>query len=124
MKDNFTHKANPYTTKTPYEVYLTKTGDCNDFATFGLFIANYHEITTYNIIISYENTSVKHSIAIYDEGNTYSFSDNMYFYEGFSDFKEIVISDSITIKQINGYIWSSYIVYDYNMNLISSGFNI
>jgi hypothetical protein len=128
LSENITPKANKYTSVTPYELYINKFGDCNDFATFGMFCANYHGYNTYEIIIYFLNSSLKHAIAVYEEYGGYTFSDiNYYRDDPFNSFLDIVNADIEHLNSFfideNHYKWNSYKVYDYNMNIIEEGFN-
>lgn len=119
MIDNFTYKENTSYNPNPYELWLIQEGDCNDFATFGIFIANYNGYETYQIRIFYPNDFNKHLIAVYKE-NKYSFSDNqIYFIAIYNTFLEIVEYDCY----LQNKVWSNYTVYDYEMNLIEQGTN-
>jgi len=106
MKENF-EPENHDVTLTPYQLYLTRKGDCDDLAHFGRFIANYHGYETYLVLMHFD---VWHAIAIYKEGNCYTFSDNQLYskqcYNSFADILQIY----------NG--WSKYIVYDYWNNVV------
>ena len=113
MNINFIYKENSYT-QSPYELWLDKIGDCNDFATFGIFIADCHNYETYMIRIFYSDTSIKHAIAVYveDEGLSYTgnrryYNDNCFY---FGTFREIVDWDSDHITLLN---WRKYEVHDY-----------
>jgi len=103
MTDNFETEEHPCITLNPYRLYLTKKGDCNDFSTFAIFIAHHHGYETYLVLMQFD---VWHAIAIYKEGNCYTFSDNQTYYSDqcYTSF------DNIT-QIYNGY--SKYIVYDY-----------
>jgi len=39
MLENFTYEAHNFYAPDPYTLWKTKKGDCNDFSTFGVFIA-------------------------------------------------------------------------------------
>jgi len=116
MIENFTYRANPISAISPYTLYKTKLGDCNDFATFATFIANYHNYETYQLGIYYKN--FKHRIAIYREGN-YSITNNQYYSFGYDTFLEIVEYDS----NLRDIIWSKFTVYDYDNNIVETGYN-
>ena len=119
MTDNFKSEEHPYITLTPYQLYITRKGDCNDFSTFSVFIANYHGYETYQIKISFENTADKHMLAVYKE-NKYSFSDcEIYCSARYDTFLEIIKYDCYLRDEI----WSSYAVYDYDMNIIEQKTN-
>jgi len=92
---------------TPYQLYKTKKGDCDDLAIFGIFIANYHGYKTYHITIVLEN-GMGHYLAVYVENNKYNYSNNLnYCPVNVSTFKEII---SHSFKHD---IWKTYTVYDY-----------
>ena len=114
MTDNFIPEAHLFYTVNPYELYKTKKADCNDTATFAQFVANYHGYTTYKIVITLKDTSLKHALAVYEEEKGYTFSSwGAYFdYETLQDtFRDIV-------DLYYNYNWSKYIVYDYWNNVV------
>ncbi len=111
MIDNFTYEFHDTYALNPYELYKLGRGDCNEFVTFGTFIAHYHGYITYELGIFYKN--FKHRIAVYDKSN-YSITNNQYYYSGFNTFKEIVEFDS----NLRNKVWSKYIVYDYWNNIV------
>lgn len=119
MIKNFTYEAHRFYAPDPYILWKIGKGDCNDFATFGVFIANYHGYETYQIEIFYKGTLKKHYIAIYNEGIWLSTTDNQYYYFGFDNFEESV--DYVCYIRFK--TWTKYIVYDYNMNIIERGYN-
>jgi len=112
MLENFTYEFHDLYILDPYSLWKLKKGDCNDFVTFGTFIADYHGYTTYQLGIYYKN--FKHRIAIYLENNYYSITNNQYYYSDFYTFREIVDFDSES-RNID---WLKYEVYDYSNNLI------
>ncbi len=117
MLDNFESEPHPYITLTPYQLYLTRKGDCDDFSTFAVFIANYHGYETYQIKILFASWvygyPVYHLMPIFKENNYYTFAENQfYFGQGYDSFRTIM-------EKYNG--WISYTVYDYNMNIIEQG---
>jgi len=103
MVENFTYKLSPFIAKTPYELWKIGEGDCNDFSTWGVFIADYHGYETWQVEIHLKNTLMTHFIAVYNEGS-YSFTDNQYYYSGYNTFEEIVIESCKNI----GYELSYY----------------
>lgn len=119
MADNFTSEQHDYPL-TPYQLYITKKGDCDDFAAFARFIANYHGIETYQILILYPEPiyyiTCWHAIAVYREGNYFTVSENQWYWDWvrFNNFGSIM-------NVFNG--WSKYIVYDYWNNIIEIGYN-
>lgn len=108
MLDNFIYEIHDFTAQSPYELFLSKKGDCDEFSVFGIFIADYHDYITYQIKI-FDNTLFTHYVAVYDENIWYSITDCQDYYFGFDNFLEIVnyVCD-IRLK-----IWTKYIVYDY-----------
>jgi len=128
MKENFVYEAHAIYAPNPYTLWEIKKGDCNDFATFGVFVANYHGYETYLIKILYDNTFKKHWIAVYvEEEDKMSFTDNQYYslYFGktyFNTFKEIVEFD--VMLRITGWPeWSKYIVYYYDGHIKEVEYN-
>jgi len=114
MKDNFTYEFHDSYTLNPYILWQFQKGDCNDLSIFATFIANYHGYETYQVKIYWQDIKIKHRLAVYREIK-YSFSDNcLYFFPIYDNFLEIVNYDSF----IQNKVWSKYIVYDYDMNII------
>ena len=118
MTSNFTYKYYAFYTPNPYILWQIKEGDCNDFSTFGIFIANYHRYTTYQLRLYYKY--LKHRIAIYKENNYYSITNNQYYSSDFNSFEQIVKVDSISRNRV----WLKYTVYDYDMNIIERRINL
>lgn len=116
MVENFIYEFHDLYALDPYTLWKVKKGDCNEFVTFGTYIANYHGYTTYQLGIFYKN--LKHRIAIYKENN-YSIINNQYYHSDFNTFEEIVGFDSDSRDKI----WSKYIVYDYWNDIIETGYN-
>ena len=116
MKDNFTYKPSVSYNLDPYQLWLTKKGDCNDFCSFAIFIANYHNYVTYQIHIYFKKTFIKHVLAVYLENNQYTYSNNKAYYPLYvSSFDEII---SHYFNFPIEYELDYYKVFDYNMNLI------
>jgi len=116
MQGNFTYELHPFKAVDPYNLWITGKGDCNDFSTFGTFMANYHGYKTYQIKMYLQNTLYIHFLGVYVEGN-YSFTSNQYYYCDFNTFREIVEENCKHIA----YECKSYKVYDYENNLIEVG---
>jgi len=117
MVENFEYEYQSLKALNPYQLWKTKKGDCNDFATFATFIANYHDYETYQIEIKLKNSLYTHWLAVYMEGD-YSFTDNQFYFYGYETFREIVeksCQDNIC------YEWTSYKVFDYGMKVIERG---
>jgi hypothetical protein len=114
MLDNFESEEHPYISLTPYQLYITKKGDCNDFATFAIYIAHFHGYETYQILMLFPKPiypiDTWHAIPIFKEGNYYTFSENQwYFNQCHNSFADIM-------QIYNG--WTIYKVYDYDMNIV------
>ena len=116
MLYNFTFEPHAGIPLTPYQLYILRKGDCDDFSNFAVFVANYHGYETYQIAISYENICYNHCLAIYKEDGKYNFSDNQtYIFVETINFREIVDRYNFPSRDV---IWLQYIVYDYNMNIV------
>jgi len=117
MKENFTYKTHLIYAPDPYTFWKLKEGDCNDFANFASFVANYHGYETWQVHIYFNEPSF-HIIVIYKESNGYSFSSNQFHYPKddvyYNNFRECVDRDFLYRSKD----WSFYKVYDYENNLI------
>lgn len=125
MKEDFTYQKYAFYAPSPYRLWLTKNGDCNDFATFGVFVANYHNYETYQIQIFWKDVIYRHWIAVYAEDEGLSFSDSQCYSFCFSKtyfktFDEIVKFDC---EYHTDHKIKKYKVYDYDMNIIETGYN-
>jgi len=124
MLDKFTYQKHTFYAPSPYQLWLTKNGDCNDFATFGIFVADYHGYETYQIEIFYKGTSGGHLIAVYvEEEDKMSFTDNQYYFNyyghWFNTFREIVEFDC---KYFPNKELKKYTVKDYENNIVEEGY--
>ena len=115
MLENFTYEIHDFTAQTPYQLYLSKKGDCDEFAAFGVFTANYHGYETWQIQI-FDNTMFSHYVAVYNEDIWLSITDNQEYYFGFSNFEEAVDY----VCYIRNKMWTKYVVYDYDMNIVET----
>jgi len=107
MNDNFIPIEYNENVFDPYTMWQVKTGDCNDYASFAIFCANYHNYETYQIWLIFPDFS--HIIAVYKIDNGYLVSDWDYLHEKvYNSFSEIM----------QFFYCKNYIVYDYNMNII------
>lgn len=119
MQDNFEYEPHAIYAPDPYTLWKTKRGDCNDFSTFAVFVANYHGIKAYQMFIYFKNNLFNHAIAVYEENGKYDYSNNKAYYPiQVSTFKEVVehylsFSDEYELK--------NYEVYDYEMNIVNVG---
>lgn len=118
MLRNFTYEAHDFYAPDPYTLWKTGLGDCNDFACFGVFVADYHGYETF-IIHIFDGSFYSHYVAIYNEYIYYSITNSRYYYFGFNDFREIVNY----VCDISNRRWSKYIIYDYWNNEIETGYN-
>lgn len=125
MLDNFETEEHPYNTLTPYQLYENKAGDCSDFSLFAVFIANYHGYETYQILVIFYHHvfgyAMGHTIGVFKEEGSYSISEGKYYIGGFGRYRE-------TFKGIIDFNypedwWKSYTVYDYDMNVVETGYN-
>jgi len=121
MQGNFTYQYHSIYAPDPYQLWLTKNGDCNDMATFATWVANYHGYKTYQIEIFYRGTYMRHWVGVYDEGNKgYSITNNQYYDCWFDNFKDIVDYSSYLV----GKTWTKFFVYDYWDDIIKIEYNI
>ena len=116
MLDNFTFEPHIGKPLTPYQLYLIRKGDCDDFKNYGLYFANHHNYTTYQIFMIYEDVRHNHCLAIYKENGKFNISDNQsYLFIEATNFREIADRYNFPLRDT---IWLEYIVYDYDMNMI------
>ena len=114
MADNFKYKYNGVLI-TPYQLYISRKGNCDDFAYFGRYIVHQYGYETYWIRIFYTTGTTTHIIGIYIEDGKYNYSSNVNYYPIQADtFKDCVLdyflySDKELLK---------YDVYDYCNNVI------
>jgi len=120
MKDNFEYELT-WTAYSPYQMWLlnTKAGDCNDYATFAIFVAHYHgyEVYLIKVYADFEGypSWVNHVLGIFVEEGKFTYSNVMHYNPIYVDtFKEIV-NHYINEKDIKLH---GFTVYDYNNNLI------
>ena len=126
MRENFEHVIT-FFAYSPYQMWLlntqTKYGDCNDYSTWAIFVANYHGYETYQICVDADyGGGWKHTLGVFveDVEGRYSYSSNDEHYNIHANtFKEIVDHH---IKR-RGIKLNNYKVYDYNMKLIERGTN-
>ena len=118
MLENFEYKIHDFYTLTPYELWKTKEGDCDDFSAFGVFVADYHGYETWQIQI-FDGSFYSHYVAVYNENIWYSITDCRYYYFGYDNFREIV--DYVCDTRDKD--WTKYIVYDYWDDIVETGYN-
>lgn len=119
-------------TYSPYQMYLANleswnnTGDCDDFATFGVFVANLHKYETYRVLMWCKFTGfyglpliLPHVIAIYVEDNKLTYSTNQHYvplYADYDDFEAIIAH-----FEFQNYKVIRWRIADYNGNLVERG---
>lgn len=116
MQDNFEYENNSIAL-TPYQLFLIKKGNCDDFKNWAIYFPNYHGYETYQILIylPFCENNKHHMIGVFKEGNYYNISENMLYIECFCEsFEEIM-----NFNLYHG--WISYTVYDYNMKIVKQG---
>jgi len=110
---NFDYKIQKYGVKTPYELWKTKKGDCNDFSNWVAFVGNYHGYEMYQLRLI--KPGINHWLGIFNIDGEYYYTDNQFYCSTpHASFKSIY--DFYNIIYNNKYI--GYQVYDYNTNLI------
>jgi len=120
MWQNFVYEYHPYGLLTPYQLYKSKKGDCNDFSHFATYMAYCNGYEVYQIRIKFKNRNINHWLGIYKEGQYYTFSSNNFYYiTRFLNFKDIVNYYCYTASRV----WREYEVYDYQSNIIEMGSN-
>ena len=119
MKANFEYEVHNDYAFNPYELWKIKKADCNDYATFAIFVAKLHGHEVYQVFIGLPEEEYgknqAHMIAVYVEDGVYTFSDCDYYiglgWESIEDIMAIY------------YEWEYYKVFDYNMKLIKEVIN-
>ena len=123
MQANFTYELHKIYAPDPYILWKTKKGDCNDFSTFGVFVAHYHGYETYQINIFYIASKITHFLAVYVENDGLSFTDNQCYLNNaedfFNSFREIVEFDC---KDFRDKELKKYIVKNYENNIVEEGY--
>lgn len=125
MLDNFGYEDHPYKTLTPYELFLSKKGDCNDFSLFAVFMADWHGYETYQILIKFYSHvfgyTMGHTIGIFKEGGCYSISEGRFYIGGPGRCKK-TFREVVDFNYPEDW-WEYYIVYDYDMNIVEQGYS-
>ena len=119
LRDNFTYTEPCLYSPSPYDFWLAKEGDCNDFADFGRFVAHQHGYETYKLLICFKYTIISHIMTIYVQDGKYDYQNIKRLYTLQADsFREVMEHfESYTTE------WSikSYKVYDWNGKLVEKG---
>lgn len=116
-------------TYSPYQMYLANledwndTGDCDDFATFGAWVAHQHGYEVYRMQIWVKFNSfyylpliLPHVMGIYVEDDKYTYSNNQVYRPLFVESFQEIIDD----YEDWNYSVISWKVYDYDNNLIET----
>ena len=122
MGDNFTPSDMPWWQSfSPYVVWVnnvkTKFGDCNDYGTFGIFVANWHGYEVAQILLWYKNEMNGHMIWTFVENGKINYASNYIYRPIQADtFKQVVdYQMALGTKTLK-----CYLVYDYYMNFVES----
>ena len=111
MEDKFNYKV-LWGLHSPYQTYLSKEGDCGDYAVFASFIAHFHGYECFHVIMSRTSSDVQHAITVYNMGDHYTYSSvYLYFSQRFNSIEECVNHCASTYI---GYNLSSYEVYNWD----------
>ena len=117
MRKNFKYRYSKYA-KSPYQLWITGEGDCNDFALFFVFMVNYQGIDTWQIRIIFDDSNINHWLGVYKAENQilYTYTTNQYYGDDNEQpsFEEIVN----TYCEYNKRIWKKYEVYNYDLDII------
>jgi len=81
MEDNFVYKKHCWA-YTPYQMWLYKIGDCNDYAAFGVYAAKQHGIEAYQVLIYYSDCGI-HMNVVYKVGDYWVLTDCWVYHEKF-----------------------------------------
>jgi len=116
MADNFIYEPHLEFSYSPYETYIIKRADCNDYVTFAIFIAELHGYKIYQLWLImdkeiYGNMN-GHMIGIYLKDGIYTFSDCEYYFGlGWQSIKDILryVAD-----------WTDYRILDYENKVVDN----
>ena len=123
MASHFTYKSHS-TSWSPEQFYINKWGDCNDFATYGIYcaykVAGMSKESLYQVRIRYTD-GVQHVLAIYALYPTfpefnfgYSSNGNYYHSKSFRNWFECV-DNYLTYHTSKTAVWADCYSYDYNL---------
>ena len=119
MLNNFIYEKHLCYAPNPYSLWISEKGDCNDFSTFGSWVAHQHGYITYQIKIIYSTTNnFNHMLAVYLEGDKLSYTNCQFYFYGFNNFEEIVDYDC----NVMGEELKEYIVYNYENKIVAEGY--
>ncbi|HZI95667.1 MAG TPA: hypothetical protein VFD40_00575 [Candidatus Paceibacterota bacterium] len=121
MQSNFSYQYCVYA-KSPYQLWKTKIGDCNDFSLFGAVAGAYNGLNTWQIRITFDDSNISHWLAIYKAENEdfYSYTTNQYYggsFQSEEDFEafEVIVNSYCSSRKRK---WISYRVYNCNGDII------
>lgn len=105
METNFEYSMDRWrSAKTPYQFWLDGYGDCKDYAVFGTFVARYHGYKAYIVHVYFSDIKDTHLLAIYKEGNLYSFTDCWIYWNGFYSIEDCIEwYDYACMYKVSGY---------------------
>ncbi|HUV84524.1 MAG TPA: hypothetical protein VMV86_02385 [Methanosarcinales archaeon] len=95
MEENFIYKIHRFYAPDPYTLWKLGEGDCNDFSTFAVFIADWHGYETYQIFIIFKNTLMGHYLGVFVENEKYNYSSNKEYHPISVNTFEEIVSDYI-----------------------------
>ena len=100
---NFEYEYQAMGRKTPYQLYVLRKGDCNDFSNWVYWIGKYHGYKTSQLELRFVGPD--HWLGIFDMGNYFIYTDNQFINTtGYDSIEDIVESyDARTIREIKGY---------------------
>jgi len=112
---NFTYEYHPHGLLTPYQLYLYKKGDCNDFSNYGTYIAHCNGYEVWQIKIKFKYSNINHCLGVYKEKDYFTYTDNrsycINYYDNFID----IVNIYCLVKDKP---WIEYTVYNYDMNIV------
>jgi len=116
MRNNFTY-TNHAAAWSPYDFYVNKWGDCNDFSTYAIYVAHHvHGYEVYQIHVEYTKTKkMAHALGVFVENGKLNYSSNKSYYPiQASSFQSIV---NHYISTVGGTLRSWYAM-DYDLNKV------
>jgi hypothetical protein len=113
LNNEFLYKGNTEFPN-PYEFWLTKRGDCDDYSAFATLVANFHGYETYQIIMCSKESC--HALAVYVVDGKLNYSNFGYYRNTqVTTFKEVVLDGGYRLK------YDYFIVYNYEMEIVETG---
>ena len=121
MTDNFNYHVNKIN-YSPYEQWLYKNGDCNDYVAFAMFAAHLKRYKTWQIYIAFTDDSAGHALCVYYEDG-YTYSSCQKYYPIHADSFISVIHHYLIQKGESLNYLHYYRVYDFENNVIEANVN-